>query len=334
VPLIEIVSEPDVRSAEEAAEYLKELRLVLRTLGVCDGNMEEGSLRCDANVSVRRRGETTLGTRAELKNLNSFKYVKDAIDREIERQVELLEGGGRVVQETRLYDPATGKTAAMRSKEEAHDYRYFPEPDLPPLRVSPQWIEAVKGSLRELPRARRVRYTGTLGLSDYEANVLVAEDGLGEFFEAILKTHDDAKGAANFLMTEMLRELKEVGGDVDRCAASPRDVAMLLEMVRSGKLARATAKDVFAKMFREGVRPEAYVTEHGLAQLQDASALDEVAAAVVEKNAEKVTAYHGGKDKLFGFFMGQLMKETGGKANPDLARKALEAALAKKKPGA
>jgi len=332
VPLIEIVSEPDVRSAEEASDYLKELRLLLRSIGVCDGNMEEGSLRCDANVSVRARGTEALGTRAELKNLNSFKFVKDAIHREIERQVEVLEGGGRVVQETRLYDPSSGRTAPMRSKEEAHDYRYFPEPDLPPLRISPDWVEAVRGSLRELPRARRARYVSALGLSEYEAGVLVAEEGLAEFFEATLKVHDDAKAVANFLMTELLRELKEVGGLLDRCKTSPRDVGQLLEMVRAGRLARSTAKDVFAAMFREGVRPEAYVEEKGLGQVQDAGALERAAAAVVEANLDKVAAFHGGKDKLFGFFMGQLMKETGGKANPDLARKALQDALAKKKP--
>ncbi|HEV8322726.1 MAG TPA: Asp-tRNA(Asn)/Glu-tRNA(Gln) amidotransferase subunit GatB [Myxococcota bacterium] len=332
VPLIEIVSEPDIRTAEDASEYLKELRLLLRSLGVCDGNMEEGSLRCDANVSVRRRGEEKLGTRAELKNLNSFKYVKDAIEHEVQRQVALLESGERVVQETRQYDPGTGRTAPMRSKEEAHDYRYFPDPDLPPLRVDAQWIEAVRVSLRETPRARRTRYVKTLGLSDYDAAVLVSEEGLGEFFEAVLKVHDDAKSAANFLMSEMLKELKEVGGDIDRCRTAPREVGALLEMVRKGEIARATAKDVFVKMFREGVGAAEYVKARGLGQVSDYDALRTLSGSLVAQNADKAAEYHGGKEKLFGFFMGLVMKATGGKASPELAKKALQDALDEKKP--
>ena len=327
VPLIEIVSEPDMRSPEEAVAYLKALRAILVYLDVCDGNMEEGSFRCDANVSLRPVGSETFGTRTELKNLNSFRHVQKAIEYEVERQADLLDDGGTVIQETRLYDAAKDTTASMRGKEEAHDYRYFPDPDLVPLRLDPADLARWRDELPELPAARRARFVTELGLSDYDADVLTAERDLAAYFEATVAAGAEPKKAANWVQTELLRECAQSGQGPQACPLTPQRLAALIGLVEAGTISGKIAKQIFPELFAQGAEPAAYVAAKGLVQISDTSALEAAVAAVLAANPAEVEAYRGGKTKLMGFFVGQIMKATKGQANPGLVNDLLRAKL-------
>lgn len=318
VPLVEIVSHPDLRNADDAAMYLKALREILVALEVCDGNMEEGSFRCDANVSVRRPGEP-LGTRVELKNINSFKFVVQAINYEVARHQEVLETGGKLTQETRLWDTAANVSRPMRSKEEANDYRYFPDPDLPPLVIEPQWIETLRASLAELPQAKRARYVA-LGLSEYDAGVLTDSPKIAESFEKTVAAGIDAKQAANFYMNVVLASAK--GKDL------PADIASLLTEVKAGRISLNVAKsEVWPEMLASGKSPAAIIADKGLVQVSDSGAIDAVCQEVIAAHPDSVASYRGGKTQLFGFFVGQVMKKSGGKLNPPGVSAALKKLL-------
>jgi aspartyl-tRNA(Asn)/glutamyl-tRNA(Gln) amidotransferase subunit B len=328
VPLVEIVSEPDIRSSAEAVEYLKALRDILVYIGVNDGNLEEGSFRCDANVSVMRKGATEYGTRVELKNINSFRFVQKAIDYEIGRQVELIESGGKVALETRLFDAVKGETRSMRSKEEAHDYRYFPEPDLPPLRIPPGLVERIEKELPELPRAKLERFEKEYGLSAYDAKILVADRALADLFEQVAKAYGGpAKKLANWFTGELLRLLKEAGTALSALRFGPPQLAALLKMVDAGELSNNAAKDVFAELFHTGREPKDIAQEKGLIQVQDTGAVDAAVDAVLAANPGEVEKYRAGKKQVFGFLMGQVMKAMKGKGNPALVNAALKAKL-------
>ncbi len=330
VPLIEIVSEPDLRSPEDAAEFFTRLRGILTAIGVNnDGNMEEGSLRCDANVSVRPAGQAAFGTKAEVKNLNSFRFLQKALEYEIARQVEVLRGGGRVVQETRLWDAAAGRTVSMRSKEDAHDYRYFPEPDLAPLDLDPAWIEAQRATLPELPEARRQRFVAQYGLPAYDAGWLTQDAALAGYFEAVAAACGHPKAASNWIMGELARLMKERGHDV---ATQPVEAARLAGLVRlaaEGRITSPVAKAVFEKMYATGRTADDIVAAEGLASVDDEAALQAAVARVIAEQGETVAQYRGGRAQVFGFLVGQVMKASGGKANPrlvnDLLRRALDA---------
>jgi aspartyl-tRNA(Asn)/glutamyl-tRNA(Gln) amidotransferase subunit B len=327
VPLLEIVSGPDLRGAEDAAAYLKTLRQILRYLGICDGNMEQGSLRCDANVSLRRRGTEPLGTRAEIKNLNSFRFLQKAIEYEIRRQADVLERGDSVVQETRLYDPGRDETRSMRSKEEAHDYRYFPDPDLPPLHLVPERIAAAREMLPELPGARRARFVTRLGLDPDAAEVLTAERETADFFEATLFAYGgEARPIAALIQTLVLREVNERGG-FGALKLTPERLAALQKLVDGGAISGSAAKEVFAELVVRDVAPETVVEEKGLAQVSDTAALESAVDAVLAANPGEVEKYRAGKKNLIGFFMGRVMKETGGKANPKVVQQLLRERL-------
>jgi aspartyl-tRNA(Asn)/glutamyl-tRNA(Gln) amidotransferase subunit B len=328
VPLIEIVSEPDIRSSTEASEYLKALRDVLVYLGVNDGNLEEGSFRCDANVSVMPKGSTKYGQRVELKNINSFRFVQKAIDYEIGRQVELIESGGKVAMETRLFDAVRGETRSMRSKEEAHDYRYFPEPDLPPLRIPAGYVERIESELPELPRAKLQRFVGTYGLSAYDAKILVADRELADLFEKVEAVYGGpAKKLANWFSGELLRLLKEDSAQLSALRFTPEQFAALLKSVDGGELSNNAAKDVFAEMFRTGRAPMDIAREKGLIQVQDAGAVEAAVDAVLAANPGEVEKYRSGKKQVLGFLVGQVMKAMKGKGNPALVNAALKAKL-------
>jgi aspartyl-tRNA(Asn)/glutamyl-tRNA(Gln) amidotransferase subunit B len=332
VPLMEIVSEPDIASPAEASAYLRALRAVLQYLGVCDGNMEEGSFRCDANVSVRRRGTTTLGTRAEIKNMNSFRSVERAIDFEIRRQIELIVSGGQVVQETRLWDADRGVTASMRSKEHAHDYRYFPEPDLLPLAVDRSRVDELRASLPELPVPRRERFVRDYGLPEYDAEVLTARRDLADYFEAAVARHANAKAISNWVMGDILRLVRERRLDDALVIADwpvrPESLARLVALIDDGTISGKIAKTVFEDMVASGEDPAAIVARKGLVQVTDTGAISAAVDAVLAQNADKVAEYRAGKDKLLGFFVGQVMKATGGKANPQAVNEILRGKLA------
>jgi aspartyl-tRNA(Asn)/glutamyl-tRNA(Gln) amidotransferase subunit B len=328
VPLVEIVSEPDIRSSSEAAEYLKALRDVLVYLGVNDGNLEEGSFRCDANVSVMPKGATKYGQRVELKNINSFRFVQKAIDYEIGRQVELIESGGKVAMETRLFDAVRGETRSMRSKEEAHDYRYFPEPDLPPLRIPAGYVERIERELPELPRAKLHRFVGTYGLPAYDAKILVGDRALADLFEKVQAVYKGpAKKLSNWFLGELLRLMKEEARDVGALRFTPPQFASLLEMVDSGELSNNAAKDVFAEMFRTGRSPREVAQEKGLIQVQDTGAVEAAVDSVLAANPGEVEKYRAGKKQVLGFLVGQVMKAMKGKGNPALVNAALKAKL-------
>jgi aspartyl-tRNA(Asn)/glutamyl-tRNA(Gln) amidotransferase subunit B len=330
VPLIEIVTAPDLRSPEEAHEYLAALKAILRYAEVSDCNMEQGSLRCDANVSVRPRGTAALGTRTEIKNLNSFRHVARAIEHEAARQVMVLESGGRLVQETRLWNAERGETVPMRSKEEAHDYRYFPEPDLPPLVLTREWIDGVAAGLPELPAARRRRFAGQYALPDYDAGVLTATRTVADYFEAAARESGNAKAASNWVMNDVLRKLNESGGSEDALFACPVPPGALAEMIRlldAGTLSGKMAKDVFERMWISGQPPSAIVEREGLSQLSDEPALRAAVAEVVAASPEQAAVYRGGKTSTLGWFVGQVMRKTGGKANPQLVNRLLKEAL-------
>lgn len=331
VPLIEIVSEPDLRSAEEAVAYLKALHAIVVHLGISDGNMEEGSFRCDANVSIRPRGSQTLGTRAELKNLNSFRNVQRAIEFEISRQEDVLEDGDAVVQETRLYDSVRGVTSSMRDKEEAHDYRYFPDPDLMPVHISEDRLAALKDAMPELPAARRARFMADWKLPEQDADTLIADRALADFFEAAVAVYAEPRKIANLMTGPLLRELnlcdQSQGASLAASAFRPEALAELAKIVDSGLISAKIANDVFADLFSTGAMPEAYVREKGLAQVSDTSAIDAAVAEVLAANPAEVEAYKGGKTKLAGFFVGQVMRSMKGKANPALVNEALQRLL-------
>ena len=328
-PLVEIVTEPDLRSAAEAAECFSRLREILVALGVNDGNMEEGSLRCDANVSIRPVGATALGTKAEVKNVNSFRYLEKALAFEIERQIDVVSSGGRVVQETRLWDSDTGETRSMRSKEEAHDYRYFPEPDLPPLRVTPDWVARVGASLPELPEARKRRMMATHGLGDYDADLLVRLiAGGADYFEAMVASGAPAKLASNWMQGELRRRLKELGADdMARVPVPAAALAELIVLTEQGTVSSTVAKDVFDRMWNTGRGAKEVIDAEGLAQSADADAMAAVVAAVIAANPDAVAQFKAGRAATFGFLVGQAMKASQGKGNPkvmnDLLKKAL-----------
>jgi aspartyl-tRNA(Asn)/glutamyl-tRNA(Gln) amidotransferase subunit B len=326
VGLMEIVSEPDIRSAEEAGLYVRKLRSILRYLGTCDGNMEEGSLRCDCNVSVRRPGEK-LGTRAEIKNVNSVRFVMQAIEYETRRQIEILEDGGSIVQETRLFDAHRGETRPMRSKENDYDYRYFPDPDLLPLELDAAWIEGLKRDLPELPDAKKARFVSDFGLSPYDADVLVAEKSHADYFEAVAKGRD-AKLAANWVTGDLFGALNRLGAGIETSPVSAGALGELLDLIRDNTISGRIAKDVFAAMLETGKSAGDIVAERGLRQVTDAGPIEAAIDAVLAAQADKVAEYRSGKDKLYGFFVGQVMKATGGKANPALLNELLKKKLA------
>ena len=324
-PLVEIVSEPDMRSAAEAVAYLKALYSIVTYLGVCDGNMEEGSFRCDANVSLRPVGAEAYGTRTELKNLNSFRNVQRAIEYEIGRQQDVLDDGDKVVQETRLYDAVKNSTASMRSKEEAHDYRYFPDPDILPVEISTDEMARWKQELPELPKARASRFMQMTGLPEAEIEVLVQSRGLADFFEAAAKLYD-ARKAANFVLGPLLRECHARGlsvADPAQWAMKPEALAELARIVDQGLISAKIASDIFGDIFESGTMPEAYVKEKGLVQISDTSAIEQAVDAVIAANPSEVEAFKGGKTKLISFFVGQIMRATKGKANPALVNELL-----------
>jgi len=332
VPLLEIVSEPDLRSVDEAVEYLKELRAILVCLGVNDGNLEEGSFRCDANVSIMPKGATQYGTRCEIKNMNSFRFLRQAIDYEVRRQVEIVESGGTVLQETRLFDHERGETRSMRSKEEAHDYRYFPEPDLPPVVVGPELIERERKALPELPRARAARYQHALGLSAYDAGLLVADGAVADFFDAALAAYgkgaEGAKKVANWISGDVARLANEAGAGPAKWHLTPALLAEILKLVDAGTIGGPGAKQVVEEVFKTGAAPASVVQAKGLAQVSDESAIEAAVDRVLAASPGEVERYRGGNQKLMGFFVGQVMKETKGKANPGVVN-----ALLKKKLG-
>jgi aspartyl-tRNA(Asn)/glutamyl-tRNA(Gln) amidotransferase subunit B len=327
VPLIEIVTEPDLRSAEEAATFFEKLRQIVVWLGVNDGNMEEGSLRCDANVSIRRQGETRLGTKAEVKNVNSFRYLQKALEYEIERQIDVVEHGGRVVQETRLFDSAQGRTFSMRSKEEAHDYRYFPEPDLPPLLVDARRREAVAASLPELPEARMQRFVAEYALPEYDANLLTQNRRLADYFEETARASQNPKAASNWIMGELLRTLKERGITIDRVPLTPDALAGLIRLVDRGTISSTVGKDVFAKMYESGRLADEIVQSEGLAQIGDEDALAGIVREAIAANPDAVAQFRKGRNNAFGFLVGHVMKASKGKANPKVVNELLKREL-------
>jgi aspartyl-tRNA(Asn)/glutamyl-tRNA(Gln) amidotransferase subunit B len=322
-PLLEVVSEPDMRSADEAVAYLKKLHQLVVYLGICDGNLEEGSFRCDANISLMPVGSDKFGTRAELKNINSFRFIKQAIEYEIERQAEILDEGGKVIQETRLFDPATGTTRSMRGKEEAHDYRYFPDPDLVPLVIGSDWVEEIRGSLPELPDAKWKRYTEELGLPDYDAEVLSALRETAEYFDACVALYPQAKAVSNWVMGEVLRALKEDDRGISDCPVTPKLLTDMLQLIEKGTISGKIAKTVFDEMYKTGKEPAKIVEEKGLVQVTDTAAIEKIIDEVLAAEAGQVEAYRSGKEKLFGFFVGQVMKASRGKANPAMVNELL-----------
>jgi len=326
-PLMEIVSEPDLRTPEEAAEYLKALRDILVYLEICDGNMEEGSFRCDANISLRPLGQAEFGTRAELKNMNSFRNVQKALEYEIRRQRAVLDDGGSVIQETRLWDAGANKTLSMRGKEEAHDYRYFPDPDLLPLIVEPAWVEEIRAGLPELPEAKRQRFEAQYGLPAYDAGVLTMSRPLADYFEAVASACDAPKAASNWIMSELLGALNAEGKEITASPIAAGQLAELIRLVESGELSGKLAKQVFSEMMASGQDPGAVVAAKGLKQVSDEGPLRELLQKIFAANPGQVEQYKAGKDKLLGFFVGQVMKETKGQANPqvlnDLVKKML-----------
>ena len=325
VALMEIVSEPDMRSPEEAAAFLTRLRALLRWLGTCDGNMQEGSLRCDANVSVRKPG-AELGTRTEIKNLNSIRFLREAIEYEGRRQVEVIESGGKIRQETRLFDPDRGETRAMRTKEDAHDYRYFPDPDLLPLELDEAFIEDIRTSMPELPEARRERFVEQLGLSDYDADLLTAERARADYFEAASEGRD-AKQAANWVAGELLGRLNKEGLEIEAAPIPAAGLGELIDLVADGTLSGRMGREAFEAMWETGKPAAAIVEERGLKQISDTGALESLVDELLAREAGKAAEYRAGRTKLLGFFVGQAMKATGGKANPKVVNELLRARL-------
>jgi aspartyl-tRNA(Asn)/glutamyl-tRNA(Gln) amidotransferase subunit B len=339
VPLIEIVSEPDIRGAEEAAAYLRRLHEILVYLEICDGNMEEGSFRCDANVSLRPRGTETFGTRAELKNMNSFRNVQRAIEYEIKRQAYVLDAGDAVIQETRLWDDTAGVTHSMRSKEEAHDYRYFPDPDLVPIVIDENWIEAVRATLPELPLEKRERFVREYQIPAYDAGVLTSTPASASFYEETIRSFPPvmltptetpaiAKAASNWIMGDILRFLNEEKKDIRECPIAPASLAEMIRLIQDGTISGKMAKEVIEEMYRTGKAPGVIIKEKGLIQITDENALADAISEIIRKNPTQVAQYRAGKEKVFGFFVGQVMKATQGKANPQVINDLLKKMLA------
>ncbi len=332
VPLLEIVSKPDIRTGEEAYLYLQQIRQIVTYLGICDGNMEEGSLRCDANVSMRLRGETRLGTKAEIKNMNSFRNVERALDVEIERQYLLLESGGRVVQETLLYDADTNEVRPMRSKEEANDYRYYPDPDLVPVVIDESWISEIKAGQPELPMEKRKRFMQDYGLPKYDAEILTTEKEVAAYYESTasklqVKSKDAFKQVSNYVMTDVLREVNEKSVSIGDFSIRPENLSRMIDLINDGTISTKLAKEVFGEMLQSGQGPDAIVERNGLKQLSDESAIERAVEEVLQSNPDEVQRYIEGKDKLFGFFVGEIMKKTGGKANPKILNQLLKQKL-------
>ncbi len=323
VPLIEIVSEPDMRSAEEARVYMEKLRSILEYIGVSDVKMEQGSLRCDANISLRHFGEKKLGVKTEIKNMNSFRSLQRAIEFEVERQTEILNAGGRIIQETRTWDEEKGKTVSMRSKEEAHDYRYLPEPDLVPIVVDPAWVEELRSGMTELPDARRKRLTEQLGLPEYDAGIITGTRALSDYFDSVRTLFDEPKTVANWLMGELMRLLNSAGLEITANKITPENFAELLKLQAEGAISGKMAKVVFEEMFMTGKTPEEIVKARGIVQISDTEALAGIISTVLEKNPRSVEDFKAGKEKAIGFLVGQVMKETKGQANPGLVNKLL-----------
>lgn len=323
VPLMEIVTEPDISTPEEAGAFMRKLRAILRYLNICDGNMEEGSLRCDANVSLRQIGASELGTKAEIKNLNSFRYVEKALEYEIKRQTKILEDGGRIIQETRLFNTQSGTTISMRSKEESHDYRYFPEPDLVPITVSDKWIDEIRASITELPDQKTARFISDYSLPAYDADILTQERFNADWFEEAVRLGGDPKQVSNWMMGEMMRLLNEKYLSLEQSPLKPIHIVDMLKLVADGTISGKIAKTVFEDMFNTGKSAQEIVKEKGLTQISDTSELDSVIDEIISSNPKETARYKGGETKLLGFFVGQVMKATGGKANPKLLNSTL-----------
>lgn len=327
VPLLEIVSGPDMKSPQEAAEYARTVRKILRYLNVCDGNLEEGSMRCDCNVSVRKKGDTKLGTKVELKNINSFRFIEKAIEYEIQRQIDCNETGEKIMQETRLYDPTKNRTFSMRSKEEAHDYRYFPDPDLLPVIVDETWLARLRSELPELPLSRAQRFQSAYALPAYDSFVLTAEKALADYFEEVAKASNNPKAASNWIMVELLRELNEAKLDVEKSPIAAKHMAELIALIDSKEISGKMAKEVFHDMWKTSKSPKDIVKSKGMAQITDTGAIEKIIDGVIAANAQAVADYRGGKVKLFGFFVGQVMKASKGQANPEMVNQLLTAKL-------
>lgn len=327
-PLLEIVSEPDMRSAPEAVAYMKKIHALVRYLEICDGNMQEGSFRCDANVSVRPKGQDEFGTRAEIKNLNSFRFVEKAINYEVERQIDLLEGGGKVVQETRLYDPDKAETRSMRSKEEANDYRYFPDPDLLPLEITEDFLKKIQADLPELPDEKKQRFVEEYDLNDYDAEVLTASRDLADYYEDVVKNiTDDPKLAANWVMGELSAALNKENLDISESPVKADELGGLLGRIKDDTISGKIAKDIFEAMWQGEGDADAIIEKKGLKQITDSGAIEKIIDEVIENNPQQLEQYRSGKDKLFGFFVGQVMKATQGKANPSQVNQSLKIKL-------
>ncbi len=323
IPLLEIVSGPDLRSPLEAAEYARNIRQILRYLDVCDGNLEEGSMRCDCNVSVRKVGAEKLGTKVEIKNINSFRFVEKAIEYEIERQIDAVERGEKIVQETRLWDPDKNRTFTMRTKEDAQDYRYFPDPDLLPIVVSKDTIEKYRKEIPELPLARALRFVQSHGLPEYDASILTMERELADFFEETAKISGSAKASSNWIMTDLLRELNLANKTINQSPISPAKLGHMIALIEKGTISGKIGKQVFQEMWDSGKDPEVIIKEKNLVQISDVSAIEKIIDDVLAANAAQVADYRGGKTKLLGFFVGAAMKATKGQANPDVVNKIL-----------
>jgi aspartyl-tRNA(Asn)/glutamyl-tRNA(Gln) amidotransferase subunit B len=327
VPLVEIVSGPDIRSPQEAGDYLRKLRAILQYLEICTGDMEKGTFRCDANVSVRPKGQKEFGTRTELKNMNSFRHVEKALEYEIKRQIAMLEEGDEVVQETRLWDVDQGITVSMRGKEEAHDYRYFPDPDLVPLRVDEKWIEEIRKSLPELPDEKKGRFIQQYQIPEYDAEILTSTKAMAAYYEECVRLFPEPKTIGNWMMGELLRELKHDEREIDQCPVTPQHLAEMLLMMKEGTISGKIAKDVFEEMYRTGERPEKIVRDKGWVQILDEGEIEKAIEKAMEGNPKQVEDYRKGKEKLFGFFVGEVMKQTKGKANPKLVNELLKKKL-------
>jgi aspartyl-tRNA(Asn)/glutamyl-tRNA(Gln) amidotransferase subunit B len=327
VPLIEVVSGPDIRSPEEAGDYLRKLRSILQYLEISTGNMEEGSFRCDANVSVRPKGQKELGTRTELKNMNSFRNVEKALEYEIKRQMSVLEEGGEVIQETRLWDVNQGITLSMRGKEEAHDYRYFPDPDLVPLRIDESWIGKIRKSLPELPDEKKERFVRQYQIPEYDAEILTSAKAMANYFEKCICFFPEPKTVSNWMMGDLLRELKRDERDIDQCSVTPKHLAEMLSMIKDGTISGKIAKEVFEEMYQTGEYPKDIVKAKGWVQILDEGEIEVAIERAIDANPKQVEDYRKGKEKLFGFFVGEVMKQTRGKANPKLVNELLKKKL-------
>ena len=327
VPLVEIVSGPDIRSPQEAGDYLRKLRSILQYLDISSGNMEEGSFRCDANVSVRPKGQKEFGTRTELKNMNSFRHVEKALEYEIKRQIALVEDGEEVVQETRLWDVNQGVTVSMRGKEEAHDYRYFPDPDLVPLKVEEKWVEEIQQSLPELPDDKKERFIKDYGIPEYDAEILTSTKAMANYYEECVRLFPEAKTVSNWMMGDLLRELKRDEREIDQFPVTPKHLTEMLLMVKEGTISGKIAKDVFEEMYRTGEEPGKIVKDKGWTQIVDEAEIEKAIKVAMQANPKQVEDYQKGKEKLFGFFVGEVMKQTKGKANPNMVNELLRKKL-------